>query len=163
MTQFQCLTGALFARGVCRARARWRYIADTRAARHFSGIHSGPMMPPLSWRHRGWRQSPSSGRCPVTRRTHAPCYIPVQARRPRHETLFQVLRLLEVNPQSDQRDLAESMGMSLGTSYSLKALLDKTLVKIGTSAIGATDARTLICSRRLEWRPRLAPPHVSWK
>ena len=49
-----------------------------------------------------------------------------------HETLMQVLRSVEVKPQTGQRELAESMGMSLAkASFFLKALLHKTLVKIG--------------------------------
>jgi len=47
------------------------------------------------------------------------------------ETLFKVLRTLEANPQTSQRELAESMGMSLGkANYCLKALLDKGLIKV---------------------------------
>lgn len=47
------------------------------------------------------------------------------------ETLFQVLRTLEANPRTSQRELADSMGMSLGkANYCLKALLDKGLIKM---------------------------------
>lgn len=50
---------------------------------------------------------------------------------PQDETLFKVLRTLEANPQTSQRELAESMGMSLGkANYCLKALVDKGLVKV---------------------------------
>lgn len=46
-------------------------------------------------------------------------------------TRFTVLRLLEINPQMTQRDLAQAMGVSLGkTNYCLKALLDKGLLKV---------------------------------
>lgn len=41
-----------------------------------------------------------------------------------------VLRLLEVDPAISQRDLAKSLGVSLGkTNYLLRALLDKGAVK----------------------------------
>jgi EPS-associated MarR family transcriptional regulator len=47
------------------------------------------------------------------------------------ETHLKVLRLLETNPNINQRKLAESLGVSLGkTNFCLKALLDKGLVKI---------------------------------
>ncbi len=47
------------------------------------------------------------------------------------ETLFKVMRALEANPNTSQRELAESMGMSLGkANYCLKALVDKGLVKV---------------------------------
>jgi len=47
------------------------------------------------------------------------------------ETHLRVLRLLEANPQSSQRELAEALGVSLGkTNYCLKALLEKGLIKI---------------------------------
>ncbi len=47
------------------------------------------------------------------------------------ETHLKVLRLLEVNPQMNQRDLAASLGVSLGkTNFCLKALLDKGLLKV---------------------------------
>jgi len=43
-----------------------------------------------------------------------------------------LLRLLEKDPQSSQRDLSQALGLSLGkTHYVLHALLDKGLVKIG--------------------------------
>lgn len=45
---------------------------------------------------------------------------------------FRVLRLLEQNPEMSQRDLAEAVGISTGsTHYVLKALVEKGLVKIG--------------------------------
>lgn len=47
------------------------------------------------------------------------------------ETLFKVLRTLEANPQTSRRELADSMGMSLGkANYCLKALVGKGLVKV---------------------------------
>ncbi len=47
------------------------------------------------------------------------------------ETHLKVLRLLETNPQINQRDLAAALGVSLGkTNFCLKALLDKGLLKM---------------------------------
>ena len=46
------------------------------------------------------------------------------------EIRYQLLKQLENNPQLTQRELAESMGISLGKlNYCLKALIDKGLVK----------------------------------
>ena len=42
-----------------------------------------------------------------------------------------MLRLLEVNPRINQRELAAALGVSLGkTNFCLKALLDKGLLKM---------------------------------
>ena len=48
--------------------------------------------------------------------------------RPEH---FEVLRKVEKNPKSTQRELAKELGLSLGKlNYCLKALKDKGLIKI---------------------------------
>lgn len=47
------------------------------------------------------------------------------------ETHYRVLRLLEANPQMNQREMAAALGVSLGkTNYCLKALLDKGWIKM---------------------------------
>ena len=47
------------------------------------------------------------------------------------ENHLKVLRLLEVNPQLSQRDLADALGVSLGKiNYCLKALLGKGFIKM---------------------------------
>ena len=47
------------------------------------------------------------------------------------ENHLKVLRLLELNPNMNQRDLADALGVSLGkTNYCLKALLDKGFIKM---------------------------------
>lgn len=47
------------------------------------------------------------------------------------ETHLRVLRLLATNPQLSQRELADSLGVSLGkANYCLRALLDKGLIKM---------------------------------
>ena len=49
---------------------------------------------------------------------------------PREAAHYRVLRLIEEQPEISQRELARSLGVSLGkTHYLLKALLDKGLVK----------------------------------
>lgn len=46
------------------------------------------------------------------------------------ENRYQLLKLLEQNPNLNQRELAKAMGISLGkTNYCLKALIDKGLIK----------------------------------
>ena len=47
-----------------------------------------------------------------------------------NETHYQVLKLIEAQPEISQRDLAKELGISLGkTNYCLKALIDKGWVK----------------------------------
>ena len=47
------------------------------------------------------------------------------------ETHLKVLRLLEVNPKMNQRDLAAALGVSLGkTNFCLQALVAKGLLKM---------------------------------
>ena len=49
---------------------------------------------------------------------------------PREAAHYRVLRLIEEQPEVSQRELARTLGVSLGkTHYLLKALLDKGLVK----------------------------------
>ncbi len=46
-------------------------------------------------------------------------------------TRYQLLKLLQANPELSQRQLAEEMGVSVGkVNYCLNALLDKGLVKV---------------------------------
>ncbi len=47
------------------------------------------------------------------------------------EAHFRMLRLLELNPQMKQRELAAAAGVSLGkTNYCINALLEKGLIKM---------------------------------
>ena len=47
------------------------------------------------------------------------------------ENHLKVLRLLEANPGLSQRDLSQTLGISLGkTNYCMRALLDKGLIKM---------------------------------
>lgn len=46
------------------------------------------------------------------------------------DTHFQVLRIIEENPQITQRELADNLGVSLGkANYCLKALIEKGWIK----------------------------------
>lgn len=50
----------------------------------------------------------------------------------KEDTHFRVLRLLQENPELSQRELAKSVGLSVGgIHYVLNALIDKGLVKLG--------------------------------
>ena len=47
------------------------------------------------------------------------------------ESHLKTLRLLEANPNMNQRDLAQALGISLGkTNYCIKALFDKGFIKM---------------------------------
>jgi len=47
------------------------------------------------------------------------------------ETHYQLIRLLEANPRTSQRDVARELGISLGkTNYCLQALIRKGWVKV---------------------------------
>ena len=49
----------------------------------------------------------------------------------REETYLKVMRLLQENPDLTQRELAEQLGVSVGSmNYCLKALIEKGLVKM---------------------------------
>lgn len=53
------------------------------------------------------------------------------SKNPQEDTRFRVLRLLQANPELNQRQIAESLSISLGgANYCLRALVDKGLVKI---------------------------------
>ena len=47
------------------------------------------------------------------------------------EMRYEIIRLLEANPEMSQRDVARELGVSLGkTNYCLKALIDKGWIKV---------------------------------
>lgn len=57
------------------------------------------------------------------------------------ETRLQLMRLLEQNPELSQRELAKSMGISLGkVNYCLKALVAVGWVKVGNFARSSNKA-----------------------
>ena len=60
-----------------------------------------------------------------------PSLPPTDAPELHQETHLKVLRLLDAVPQMNQRELAATLGVSLGkTNFCLKALLDKGLLKV---------------------------------
>ncbi len=51
------------------------------------------------------------------------------------EARFQILRLLHENPELNQRELGERVGVSLGAvNYCLKSLVERGFVKVGNFA-----------------------------
>lgn len=64
-----------------------------------------------------------------------------QRSRTQEDVRFRVLRLLEDNPEVSQRELAEAVGVSVGSAhYVLNALVEKGLVKLGNFS-AAKDKR----------------------
>jgi EPS-associated MarR family transcriptional regulator len=58
------------------------------------------------------------------------------------EVRFRVLRLLQDNPEMSQRELADSVGISVGGAhYVLNALLEKGLIKLGNFSAAADKRR----------------------
>ncbi len=48
------------------------------------------------------------------------------------ENRYKILKLLELNPEMNQRQMAKSLGISLGkANYCLKAIIEKGWVKVG--------------------------------
>ena len=55
-----------------------------------------------------------------------------RAMTPQQQAQFRILKILEMNPDMTQRELAEQLSLSLGqTNYLLKALIEKGRIKIG--------------------------------
>ena len=58
------------------------------------------------------------------------------------DTHFRVLRLLQDNPEVSQRELAEAVGISVGSAYYvLTALIEKGLIKLGNFTAAADKRR----------------------
>lgn len=56
----------------------------------------------------------------------------VQRSKVQEDVRFRVMRLLQENPQLSQRELAQAVGVSVGSMhYLLNALIDKGFVKLG--------------------------------
>ncbi len=52
---------------------------------------------------------------------------------PDQEAHFRLLRVLELHPEYNQRQIAEAVGLSLGrTNYIIHALIDKGFLKVGS-------------------------------
>jgi EPS-associated MarR family transcriptional regulator len=75
------------------------------------------------------------------------------------ETRYQVMRLLEVNPELSQRDVARELGISLGkVNYCVQALIQKGWVKAANFKNSHHKAAYmyLLTPRGLEEKGRLA-------
>jgi EPS-associated MarR family transcriptional regulator len=56
---------------------------------------------------------------------------PIMSTQTQEDTAFRVMRLLQANPDLTQRELAKSLGMSVGgLNYCLNALIEKGWVKV---------------------------------
>ena len=74
------------------------------------------------------------------------------------ETRYKLLKLLEQNPNLNQRELAEELGISLGkTNYCLKALIEKGWVKVGNfkRSKSKMDYAYLLTPKGLEEKARV--------
>ena len=74
------------------------------------------------------------------------------------ENRYKILKLLEKNPDMNQRQLADSLGISLGkTNYCLKALIEKGLIKVGNFRRSATKGNYayLLTPQGLEEKARV--------
>lgn len=59
----------------------------------------------------------------------------------KQDVRFRILRLLQENPEMSQRELADAVGISVGSvHYALKALVEKGLIKLGNFS-AAKDKR----------------------
>lgn len=60
----------------------------------------------------------------------------------REDARFRLLRLLEVNPELSQRELAEAVGVSTGSvHYLIGALIERGLIKVGNLSASSDKRR----------------------
>ena len=74
------------------------------------------------------------------------------------ETRYQVLRLLEANPEMSQRDVARELGVSLGkVNYCVRALVQKGWIKVSnfTNSHNKAAYIYLLTPRGIEQKGRL--------
>jgi predicted transcriptional regulator len=75
------------------------------------------------------------------------------------DTYFRVMRILQVNPDLTQRELAEKLGISVGgLNYCLKALMEKGLVKMQNSLHPRISLATFMYSPQRAWLKRRPLP-----
>jgi EPS-associated MarR family transcriptional regulator len=75
------------------------------------------------------------------------------------EMRYEIIRLLEANPEMSQRDVARELGVSLGkTNYCLKALIDKGWIKVSNfkNSQNRTAYLYLLTPRGIEEKANLA-------
>lgn len=74
------------------------------------------------------------------------------------ETRYQVLRLLDANPEMSQRDVARELGVSLGkVNYCVRALVQKGWIKVSnfTNSHNKAAYMYLLTPRGIEQKGRL--------
>lgn len=72
-----------------------------------------------------------NGGRPSPKASHNKTNYKLMLTNPKEDNRFRILRLLQENPDLNQRQIAEALGISLGgANYCLRALIDKGLVKI---------------------------------
>ncbi len=74
------------------------------------------------------------------------------------ETRYELIRLLEANPEMSQRDVARELGISLGkTNYCLRALTQKGLIKAANfkNSQNRTAYMYLLTPRGIEEKAKL--------
>ncbi len=74
------------------------------------------------------------------------------------ETRYELIRLLEANPEMSQRDVARELGISLGkTNYCLRALMQKGLIKAANfkNSQNRTAYMYLLTPRGIEEKAKL--------
>ncbi len=74
------------------------------------------------------------------------------------ETRYELIRLLEANPEMSQRDVARELGISLGkTNYCLRALIRKGLIKAANfkNSQNRTAYMYLLTPRGIEEKAKL--------
>ena len=74
------------------------------------------------------------------------------------ETRYELIRLLEANPEMSQRDVARKLGISLGkTNYCLRALTQKGLIKAANfkNSQNRTAYMYLLTPRGIEEKAKL--------
>jgi EPS-associated MarR family transcriptional regulator len=82
------------------------------------------------------------------------------------EIHLKVLRQLEGNPEMTQRQLAKSLGISLGkTNYCLRALIDQGFVRVGNSRNpeNRKSVEYMLTTRGIEARARISASYLEKK
>ncbi|MEX1197410.1 MAG: MarR family EPS-associated transcriptional regulator [Pseudohongiellaceae bacterium] len=82
------------------------------------------------------------------------------------ESRYRLLRHLDANPDSSQRELARALGVSVGkVNYCLQALIDKGLIKAGNFSRSPNKRRYayVLTPRGLEQKARITAKFLKWK
>ena len=96
-----------------------------------------------------------SGLCAVACPKYMPQLKPAQDNAYQEELRLRVMRLLEQNPESTQREIANELGVSLGgVNYCINALMDMGLLKLNSFAES---------NRKMGYAYNLTPDGISEK